>query len=113
MSFDRLLAAHPSATLVDVDDEQVSGGLLGTGETEIATGVPCWVTDLDPSDVELDEAGRPQVTAEIIVAAGRDVEVGWEVRLTDGRTYVVTGEARIAPTPRGEHHRTYPARRVS
>lgn len=111
MSFASLLAAHPSATLVDVDEESVSGGLLGTGETTIATGVGCWVTDLDPSDVELDEAGTTQVDAEIIVDAGRTLEVGWEVRLTDGRTYIVTGSARIAPTPRGEHHRTYPARR--
>lgn len=112
MSFDRLLAAHPSATIVDVDEETVVDGLLGTGETEIATDVPVWVTDLDPSDVELDEAGQPQTDAEIIVDAGRTLSTGWEVRLADGRVYVVTGSARIAPTPRGEHHRTYPARRA-
>ena|GEM_PF-6538201 len=113
MSFAPLLASQPSATVVNVNDEVVVDGILGVGETVVATGVPMWVTDRNPADVELDEAGAPIISAHATVGADVTLEVGWELRLEDGRTYVVTGWPVHGNTPRGIHHRRWPCRRTA
>ena len=111
MSLASLLASQPTATIVNVNDETVVDGILGVGETVVATGVAMWVTDRNPSDVELDEAGAPMISAYATVAADVTLQVGWELRLADGRVYVLTGWPVHGNTPRGVHHYRWPCRR--
>ena len=113
MSLASLLASQPTATIVNVNDETVVDGLLGVGETVVATDVRLWITDRDPADVELDEAGTPQISAYATVGDQvATVDVGYQIRVGDVRVYVVTGLPVTGRTPRGVHHRRYPCRRI-
>ena len=113
VSLASLLASQPSATVVNVNDETVVGGILGVGVTVMASQVQMWITDRNPADVELDEAGAQIISAHATVDADVTLEVGWQLWLTDGRTYVVTGWPVHGNTPRGVHHLRWPCRRVA
>lgn len=108
--FERLLAKHPAADVVDPGTDTVTNGLLGSTESTVASDVPVWIEDRASTDVVFDEAGSVVIDADVVTV--REITVGHRLDVADGRRYVIVGPAAPKHTRRGLHHREYAARRI-